>query len=145
MKTKRAIKGIELVFENVQVQFIPVEYINYLGLGKISESIIRTWGWEEELETIKSCEDFTITLSHAMQNMKFDYFEGDIALDNNETVFERITKYQDLVSVTLKYKDDTEEEIYIPWEYKDGDDETNGLLTFEYCKNGDLTIEAKRA
>ena len=142
MNTRGAIKGIELAFENVTVQFIPVEYIDFMKIRKVSESIMRPWAWGENLSTSKSCGEFSIILSHEMKDMIFNEHGKESELENNETVFERITKFQDIVSVTLKYKDDTEEEIYIPWEDKDGDDETNGLLTFEY-DNGNLLIEAK--
>lgn len=142
MNTRGVIKGIELAFENVTVQFIPFEFINFMSIRKVSESIMMSWAGGEKLSTSKSCGEFSINLSHEMKDMIFVAHSKESGLENSETVFERITKFQDIVSVTLKYQDDTEEEIYIPWEDKDGDDETNGLLTFEY-DNGNLLIEAK--
>ena len=136
MKIKDTIKGIELVFRNVTRQFIPVEYIRGLGITDIKKKY-------SKLYEINSCDEFFLGLSHEMKDMKYDFFKDNKALDETETVFDRITKYSDIVSVNLKYQDDTEEQIYIPWKSNDPFEDLNDLLTFRYNEDGDLIIRAE--
>ena len=147
MRAKGAIKGIKISFRNVTGQFIPVEYIRGMGITDVKETYSKFWGTETELYIITSCEKFYLGLSHEMKDMKFDFFKDQPYLDDNETVFERITKYSDIIGISLVNEDGTEEdEILIPWKSKDnkGNDEyINNLLTFNYSDDGDLIIEAK--
>lgn len=143
MKIKGTIKGIELIFRNATSQFIPVNYIRGLGISDIKKKYSKFWGTEAELHEINSCEKFFMGISHEMKEMKYDFFKDNIALDETETVFNRITQYSDIVSIILKYQDDTEEQIYIPWKSNDPFEDLNDLLTFRYNEDGDLIIEAK--
>ena len=113
METKE-IKLIKLCFENIEVIDVLPEHIQYLVLNKITTTIANDWYSNN---------------AHINESAKYARFaikqEGNIELKdsgNGNTLFERIQKFNDLVSIELIFEDNTSREIYFNWsrqfEYK---------------------------
>ena len=143
MKPDNTIKGIILVFEDMTYQFIPAEYIRSLGILGVKECITKPLEEDNEVQTELMCEEFYLSLSHEMKDMKTKFAEECPSLGEGETIFKRIISNPDIVKVVLVYTNGNHKEMYIPWENKDGNEYINSLISCKIDKSGNLVVESK--
>lgn len=108
------IDSITMFFENLETVTINSKDIGILCINDICQRISRTAG--------NAIEQYYVSNSFAIE-LRDTANTSDIGLyDTNETVFDRILQYDDIVLLQINYKDrDDTLDIYLDWE---NDDET---------------------
>ena len=101
------IEAIEFVFENCECITVDSKYIGDLliegfktNVRKLGVNAIREYTSCERIDLIIYKDGNTISESY-----------GD-----KYSVFDRILNWNDITSIYLKYEDDTEQEIFVPWD-----------------------------
>ena len=113
------VKKIEIILENCEViEFEPKDFYDFI-LDDIKERVSR-----KGVNCIGVSK--TTTLVKFSINKKADRVNKPFGteMDDPETVFERLSKYNDITGICLTYSDDTEETYYV--DYDEGDKE--GML-----------------
>ena len=140
---EQIIKYIQIGLENVEVINIDVKNIEYMSLHGISDddSISRC---DKNVEKRRFCQSLEICINKKV-NKKYPTYGGP----SSNTVFERLTKFNDIVDVTyLDGKKNNLETIFVPWKDKPGinpffDGEANLNQTSKIDKDGNLVIVVK--
>lgn len=125
----KEVTEIEFVFENVEFFSIDAKYIGTFLLDGITESIRR--------DACNSISRYKIVKKVCIEIFK----EGDGEyswLGGVEKKFDRLRRYNDIVSVVVHYSDHTEEGFYV--DYSDAHDETNDYQTTRISNQGNLYI-----
>ena len=102
----KKIKAIEFVFENLECLTVDSKYIgDFLMEGfetKIMGAGVCT------IREYTTCEKIDLVI----------YKDANITVESygdKYKVFDRILNWNDITSICLKYEDDIEQEIYVPW------------------------------
>lgn len=101
------IKAIEFVFENCECLTVDSKYIGDILIEGF-ETNVRRLG-VNAIREYTSCERIDLIIYKDANTTSESY--GD-----KYKVFDRILSWNDITSICLKYEDDTEQEIYVPWE-----------------------------
>ena len=129
MEVKKLTK-IGLCCENVELFTIAAEDVATYYLSKVTEAYGKGW-YDEVSHTTKIAKKATIVL-RASADCPLIHSE------NGKTLFERLTQFRDLVSITMYYEDDSEDEVYFRW--CDGNDYCNNYQTTAKLNDGSLII-----
>lgn len=108
---RKKMKSIKLCFENVEVVEVPAECVANFLFENIHLGVFNDWHSENATENEVA--------KHVLMILKP---AGDIPLTdtgNAKTLFERITKFNDLVSAEIIYEDDMSREIGFHWHKND--------------------------
>ena len=97
---------IELILENCEVVCIDREYIGVFEVCGIKEKIQRTSICS--VTKTKTCQSFFLELFPASDKPYDGY-------DESMTVFQRLQIRNDIVSVGVRYEDNTKDVINLPW------------------------------
>lgn len=140
---EQEIKYIQIGLENVEVIDIDVKNIEYMSLHGIADrdTISRC---DKKVWRSKYCQSLHICI-----NKKADKKYSNYGEDIDLTVFERLSKFDDIVDIT--YLDDKKnrlETIYVPWSDKATDNpwfsgDTNINQSTKIDKDGNLEILVK--
>lgn len=101
------IKAIEFVFENCECLTVDSKYIGDLLIEGF-ETKVRRFG-VNAIREYTSCERIDLII----------YKDGNLTSESYGdkcSVFDRILNWNDITSIYLKYEDNTEQEIFVPWE-----------------------------
>lgn len=130
------VKSIEFGFENTEVAEIPSKYIGNFYIDKIHTVFNRT--------TVNSIEKKLIADEVFIEIFgEVDEFGYDLGCDSQErgSVLERITRYEDIVCVEIKYEDDTSEKYWVDYDIKDGHEQGLNILQKAFIsKAGNLYV-----
>lgn len=140
---KPEIKYIQIGLENVEVIYIDVKYIEYMSLLGIADrdTISRC---DKKVVRSKYCQSLHICINKKVDK-KYPTYHGP----SNLTVFERLSKLNDIVDITYLDGDkNIIESIYVPWSDKVADNswfssETNLNQSSKIDKDGNLEILVK--
>ena len=102
------IKAIEFVFENCECITVDSKYIGDLLIEGF-ETKVRKFGVKDAIREYTSCERIDLII----------YKDGNLTVESygdKYSVFDRILNWNDITSIYLKYEDDTEQEIFVPWD-----------------------------
>ena len=103
----KKIKAIEFVFENLECLTVDSKYIGDFSME----------GFETKIMGVGVC-----TIREYTTCEKIDlviYKDANITIESygdKYKVFDRILSWNDITSICLKYEDDIEQEIYVPWD-----------------------------
>ena len=140
---EQEIKYIQIGLENVEVINIDVKNIEYMSIHGIADrdTISRC---DKKIDKSKFCQSLHICI-----NKKVDKKCTTYGGDNDLTVFERLSKFNDIVNITyLDGNKNILESIYVPWRDKVTDNswfsgETNLNQSSKIDKDGNLEILIK--
>ena len=140
---KQEIKYIQIGLENVEVINIDVNNIDYMSLHGIADrdTISRC---DKKIDRSKYCQSLHICINKKVDK-KYPTYGGSSDL----TVFERLSKFNDIVDITYLDGDKNRlESIYVPWRDKVADNswfsgETNLNQSSKIDKDGNLEIIVK--
>jgi len=140
---EQEIKYIQIGLENVEVINIDVKNIEYMSLHGIAEqdSISRC---DKKVAKSKYCHSLHICINKKVDK-KYPTHGGPSDL----TVFERLSKFNDIVDITyLDGNKNKLESVYVPWRDKMTDNswfsgETNLNQSSKIDKDGNLEILIK--
>ena len=140
---EQEIKYIQIGLENVEVIDIDVKNIEYMSLHGIADrdTISRC---DKKIDRSKYCQSLHICINKKVDK-KYPTYGGPSDL----TVFERLSKFKDIVDITyLDGNKNRLESIYVPWRDKVVDNswfsgETNLNQTSKIDKDGNLEILVK--
>lgn len=105
----KKIKAIEFVFENLECLTVDSKYIGDFLMEGLETKIIGAGVCT--IREYTTCEKIDLVI----------YKDANIIVESygdKYKVFDRILSWNDITSICLKYEDDIEREIYVPW---DGD------------------------
>lgn len=127
------LETVTLCFENCETAKIDAKHIAQMNVMDIARHIeyYTTAKNETVVHDWLTCHSLAFTLKPGA-NAKYDSF-GDVS---EQRLFDRIKMFNDIVSVTLNYDDNSEDEIYV---FYDGN-ETNAAQTTATDSNGCLVI-----
>lgn len=132
MNTTKKIKQIDIVFENCEVAVIPVSEIYNYGLADITQYHYMC-NSNQDHKGLRAKGFFIIF--EDLENLKYIPW-GD---DPEKSVFERITKYQDICHIDIIYSNGKNEYITVPWGSKDH--YHNAFQIIRKLKSGRYEIE----
>ena len=140
---EQEIKYIQIGLENVEVIDIDVKNIEYMSLHGIADrdTISRC---DKKIDRSKYCQSLHICINKKVDK-KYPTYGGPSDL----TVFERLSKFNDIVDITYLDCDKNRiESIYVPWRDKAADNtwfsgETNLNQSSKIDKDGNLEILIK--
>lgn len=117
MESLNNIKEIELCLENCTSVTIPYNDIQFMHIDNITKSLtVRHTSCKQKYNcyVTYNCECFEIViLPSANVNGKYNGYGED------ETVFSRLTQYDDITSIMITCEDGTKENIYPKWSGQD--------------------------
>ncbi len=140
---EQEIKYIQIGLENVEVINIDVKNIEYMSLHGIADrdTISKC---DKKIGRSKYCQSLHICINKKVDK-KYPTYGGA----SNLTVFERLSKFKDIVDITYLDGDKNRiESIYVPWRDKTADNswfsgETNLNQSSKIDKDGNLEILIK--
>lgn len=133
----REIKSVEMVFENCEGLDVPYSLIGLLELKGIETTMSMVAKYGKNLKETKTCKEFAIALNRGLNGSKECY----VTKWSTEKPIDRIHAYQDIVSVTLKFEDGSEDEYYLDWKEDESNPFDNGYQKSSMNSYGDLFIE----
>jgi len=120
------IVSVDIVFENCEIYTVPIENINFsIELSDICNYNSYKRCAEEVRLIIKSSDNITPRFS-------WSYITP---------FYKRITQYNDITSVCLKYDDGSELDIYVPWNFED--ESINSFQKPTFNTDGYLVIDIR--
>ena len=140
---EQEIKYIQIGLENVEVINIDVKNIEYMSIHGIADRDTISW-CDKKIHKSKYCQSLHICINKKVDK-KYSTYGGDSDL----TVFERLSKFNDIVDITyLDGNKNRVESIYVPWRNKVTDNswfsgETNLNQSSKIDKDGNLEILVK--
>ena len=140
---EKEIKYIQIGLENVEVINIDVKNIEYMSIHGIAERDTISW-CDKKIHKSKYCQSLHICINKKVDK-KYSTYGGDSDLN----VFERLSKFNDIVDITyLDGNKNRVESIYVPWRNKVTDNswfsgETNLNQSSKIDKDGNLEILIK--
>ena len=103
----KKIKAIEFVFENLECLTVDSKYIGDFSMEGFETKIMGAGVCT--IREYTTCEKIDLVI----------YKDANIIIESygdKYKVFDRILSWNDITSICLKYEDDIEQEIYVPWE-----------------------------
>lgn len=103
----KKIKAIEFVFENLECLTVDSKYIGDFSMEGFETKIMGAGVCT--IREYTTCEKIDLVI----------YKDANITVESygdKYKVFDRILSWNDITSICLKYEDDIEREIYVPWE-----------------------------
>lgn len=103
----KKIKAIEFVFENLECLTVDSKYIGDFSMEGFETKIMGAGVCT--IREYTTCEKIDLVI----------YKDANITIESygdKYKVFDRILSWNDITSICLKYEDDIEREIYVPWE-----------------------------
>ena len=103
----KKIKAIEFVFENLECLTVDSKYIGDFSMEGFETKIMGAGVCS--IREYTTCEKIDLVI----------YKDANITVESygdKYKVFDRILSWNDITSICLKYEDDIEREIYVPWE-----------------------------
>lgn len=103
----KKIKAIEFVFENLECLTVDSKYIGDFSMEGFETKIMGAGVCS--IREYTTCEKIDLVI----------YKDANITIESygdKYKVFDRILSWNDITSICLKYEDDIEREIYVPWE-----------------------------
>ena len=140
---EQEIKYIQIGLENVEVINIDVKNIEYMNIHGIADRDTISW-CDKKIHKSKYCQSLHICINKKVDK-KYSTYGGDSDLN----VFERLSKFNDIVDITyLDGNKNRVESIYVPWRNKVTDNswfsgETNLNQSSKIDKDGNLEILIK--
>ena len=101
------IEAIEFVFENCECITVDSKYIGDILIEGFKTNVRRLG--VNAIREYTSCERIDLIIYKDGNTTSESY--GD-----EYSVFDRILNWNDITSICLKYEDDIEQEIYVPWD-----------------------------
>ena len=102
----KKIKAIEFVFENLECLTVDSKYIGDFSMEGFETKIMGAGVCT--IREYTTCEKIDLVI----------YKDANITIESygdKYKVFDRILSWNDITSICLKYEDDIEQEIYVPW------------------------------
>ena len=102
----KKIKAIEFVFENLECLTVDSKYIGDFSMEGFETKIMGAGVCT--IREYTTCEKIDLVI----------YKDANITVESygdKYKVFDRILNWNDITSICLKYEDDIEREIYVPW------------------------------
>lgn len=132
---EQEIKYIQIGLENVEVINIDVKNIEYMSLHGIADrdTISRC---DKKVAKSKYCQSLHICINKKVDK-KYPTYGGPSDL----TVFERLSKFNDIVDIT--YLDGNKsrlESIYVPWKDENENEYVNANQKVKLDKEGNLLV-----
>lgn len=130
---------LTLNFENVCSMDIPMEIIKSFHFNDIKESITYDNTYNRSNFRIKkSCNIFILELNCKDKDPDIRktkvYWNREKTIFEINDIFERLEK-RDIVSFTLVFSDNTEEEYYVLWDEESDNYNFNEYQSIEFVKN----------
>lgn len=103
----KKIKAIEFVFENLECLTVDSKYIGDFSMEGFETKIMGAGVCT--IREYTTCEKIDLVI----------YKDANITIESygdKYKVFDRILNWNDITCICLKYEDDIEREIYVPWE-----------------------------
>ena len=103
----KKIKAIEFVFENCECITVDSKYIGDFSMEGFETKIMGAGVCT--IREYTTCEKINLVI----------YKDANITVESygdKYKVFDRILSWNDITSICLKYEDDIEREIYVPWD-----------------------------
>lgn len=103
----KKIKAIEFVFENLECLTVDSKYIGDFSMEGFETKIMGAGVCT--IREYTTCEKIDLVI----------YKDANITVESygdKYKVFDRILSWNDITIICLKYEDDIEREIYVPWE-----------------------------
>lgn len=103
----KKIKAIEFVFENLECLTVDSKYIGDFSMESFETKIMGAGVCS--IREYTTCEKIDLVI----------YKDANITIESygdKYKVFDRILSWNDITIICLKYEDDIEREIYVPWE-----------------------------
>lgn len=129
------LKEIEIGFENVEGVKIPAQYVSVLCMDGIKDFRRSFQNDEEGLAMCRGTYAERIILK--IDNSA----KGKLTSNEGNEIFQRLTRYHDIVDIKLKYSDGVEENICSDWEDATKGGEENLLQKNSFDDKGNLIIE----
>ena len=102
----KRIKAIEFIFENLECLTVDSKYIGDFSMEGFETKIMGAGVCT--IREYTTCEKIDLVI----------YKDANITVESygdKYKVFDRILSWNDITSICLKYEDDIEREIYVPW------------------------------
>ena len=101
----KEIKNVNIIFENLEIIVIPIDYIGSIVIRKITNNFV----YATNSLKYKVAEYFRMTIS--------DKFNMTIVDENygERNSFKRIIDYNDIVAIEIEYDDKSTDTIYVDW------------------------------
>ena len=127
------IKSVEFILENCEMITIDGKYIGNFYLGDVSYSINRIAC--NSIEELYWTNNFYISINRkADKKENIKYTLGEI--NKNRNIFNRLTSYPDITSITVNFSNGKSKSFYVDW---NEDDEQNNSYQKTYVNDfGDL-------
>lgn len=103
----KKIKAIEFVFENLECLTVDSKYIGDFSMESFETKIMGAGVCS--IREYTTCEKIDLVI----------YKDANVTVESygdKYKVFDRILSWNDITIICLKYEDDIEREIYVPWE-----------------------------
>ena len=103
----KKIKAIEFVFENLECLTVDSKYIGDFSMEGFETKIMGAGVCS--IREYTTCEKIDLVI----------YKDANITIESygdKYKVFDRILSWNDITIICLKYEDDIEQEIYVPWD-----------------------------
>ena len=103
----KKIKAIEFVFENLECLTVDSKYIGDFSMEGFETKIMGAGVCS--IREYTTCEKIDLVI----------YKDANITVESygdKYKVFDRILSWNDITIICLKYEDDIEQEIYVPWD-----------------------------
>ena len=137
------LKSIEFVLENCECVQVDAKYISQIQIGETYQ----TWLWQNHLPSIepdyftKGCR---ITFDESFRKEHVYKPHAEHNYKGQPDPYDRFVKGRDVTSITLRFDNDTEQQIYVPWkgfkftnkaQHSYFDKKTELLKVLEFRKN----------
>lgn len=99
------IKSINIVFENLEVVVVPVDYISVFVINDISENFVYT----NTTLCYFSCKKLHMRIKNEFDMTLVDEIYGE------RNSFQRIINFNDIVAVEIIFENDVSETVYVDW------------------------------
>ncbi len=129
------LKEIEIGFENVEGVKVPAEYVSILCMDGIKNFRRSFQNDEEGLVMLRGTYAERIILKIEKSA------KGKLISNGGNEIFQRLTRYHDIVDIELKYSDGVEETIRADWEDATKGGEENLLQKNSFDDKENLIIE----
>ncbi len=129
--SERKLVAIDLVLEPVESYRVSVEDLVQLNLNNVHCDYYYddANGFSESLY----CDGALINLKWlALSKIETEQEDQD---GNKLMLDERLNRWKDLVSVDLIFDDDSHENVYVPWGYRDDDLDNNAYMMTAFLEN----------
>ena len=99
---------LQISFENCESLEVKAELVSWLHFSGVTDTFWHGY-YDEGLNTHKVAQESTVYIHTDVNN-------EELWMDKETSPIDRIMKHSDIVSFTVKYEDETEQEFYVYWE-----------------------------